>query len=452
MPCISSRPRNAAAVYGQACDDNDPFVQQAARLALGRMNVVGPDFDPTALSPAGRLAAILVLRETDQAPGKLLLRSLSDADPRVRFVAVQWIGEERLADYRAALDGVLSAGPVSAELFAAYLAALERLDKTSAGHKDEWAGEQYMARALLDPASPPSVRVMALRGIRPENPVLTVALLRNLIEARDPVSQREAVRTLRAGLHAERAAQLQAVAEDPKQSEDLRAEAVVGLDAASPNARKLLIALATGNIPSLRHEALRSLIGAELTVDERTALEGSAKIYADSSDLIARVVDPKHASERLAVTDVDAWIKVLDGQASAAEGERIFFHSRAAGCFRCHAMDGRGGRIGPDLAATGRTLDRRRLVESILQPSKEVAPQFVTWQIETNDGRVLSGMLLREAVDGTQTFVDEQGKQFSLHPRDIAERRAMNRSVMPDGLEQLMTVQEFRDLLAYLQQ
>ena len=164
------------------------------------------------------------------------------------------------------------------------------------------------------------------------------------------------------------------------------------------------------------------------------------------------MVDPKHPTDRPAPTATDDWLQLLEGPADPAAGERIFFHSRTAACSRCHAIDGRGGRIGPDLLAAGRTLDRRRLVESILQPSREVAPQFVTWQIETQDGRNLSGMLLREAVDGTQTFVDQQGQTFALHPRDISERKAQNRSVMPDGLEKLLTLQEFRDLVAFLQQ
>ena len=435
----------------RACDEADPFIQQAARRAIGGLKVVTGDFDAAGLNADGRLAALLVLRETDQAPGELLRKSLIDLDPRVRFVTVQWIGEEKLTDYRSQLDGVLTAGPVSEQLFGAYLAALERLEG-GANHKDEWSGQQYMARALVDPKSPLAVRIWALRALDPNHPALTVALIEGLIAGSDPALRREAVRSLRSGQHAQRAAILLGIAGNPAAGDELRAESLVGLDSGSSEARALLVALAQGESPVLRHEALRSLAGATLEPAQRDALAAAGQKYPDSADLAARVLDPTHPAGRPPATDTAAWLKLLAGPADAAEGERVFFHARSAGCFRCHAIDGRGGRIGPDLLATGRTLDRRRLVESILEPSREVAPQFVTWQIETHDGRALSGMLLREAVDGTQTFVDQQGQTFALHPRDIAERKAQTRSVMPDGLEKLMTLQELRDLLAFLQQ
>ena len=126
------------------------------------MKVVTSDFDLASLDPEGRLAALLILRETDQLPGELLRKSLADPDPRVRFVAVQWVGEEKLTDYRSQLDSVLTAGPVSEQLFGAYLAVLEKLEGP-ASHKDEWSGQQYMARALTDPDAPLAVRVSALR-------------------------------------------------------------------------------------------------------------------------------------------------------------------------------------------------------------------------------------------------------------------------------------------------
>jgi hypothetical protein len=114
-------------------------------------------------------------------------------------------------------------------------------------------------------------------------------------------------------------------------------------------------------------------------------------------------------------------------------------------------MDGRGGRIGPDLTVTPPALSRPRLIESILRPSKEIAPLFVPWAIETTDGRALVGLLASEGLTGEQTYVDPQGQSFTLRPLEIAARVAHTKSLMPDGLEKTLTVQEFRDLLAYLQ-
>ena len=95
-------------------------------------------------------------------------------------------------------------------------------------------------------------------------------------------------------------------------------------------------------------------------------------------------------------------------------------------------------------------LDRRRLVESLVAPSREIAPQFVNWLIATKDGRVLSGVLLEESPLGEQVYVDAKGDSFTLKASEIESRRPQATSIMPDDLARLMTVQEFRDLLAYL--
>lgn len=133
-----------------------------------------------------------------------------------------------------------------------------------------------------------------------------------------------------------------------------------------------------------------------------------------------------------------------------AAGRMVFFHPQGPCCFSCHCIDGRGTAIGPDLSAIGRSLRRDRLIESILMPSKEVAPRFVTWQLSLRDGRVRSGMILEEGPNSTITLADSQGRLEILSRTLIEERVALSTSIMPDNLADLMTVQEFRDLLAFL--
>ena len=69
----------------------------------------------------------------------------------------------------------------------------------------------------------------------------------------------------------------------------------------------------------------------------------------------------------------------------------------------------------------------------------------------TTDGKSLSGMLVKELATGEQTYADSKGELFELAPADVESRKAQSTSIMPDGLAQQLTVQEFRDLLAYLQ-
>ena len=153
------------------CEDDDPFIAQAARLALGRLKAVDGDLDVSRLPARQRLAALLVLRETAQPPGRLLSESLGDADPRVRFAALQWIGEDMLSDYRGELKTVLAAGPMSGELFAAYLAAIEKLDPADGPAQKERNAEQYVAQTLADTHAPSERAALGLAGFaaRPTN-------------------------------------------------------------------------------------------------------------------------------------------------------------------------------------------------------------------------------------------------------------------------------------------
>src|SRR5262249_19022858 len=138
------------------------------------------------------------------------------------------------------------------------------------------------------------------------------------------------------------------------------------------------------------------------------------------------------------------------GDDDALAGRRAFYHAAGAGCFKCHTINGRGGKIGPDLSTIGRALSRERLIDSILQPSKEIAPQFVTWSFETASGRVYSGMLVLEN-EGQTIIGDTDGKTTELKTADIVSRVPLKTSVMPEKLADRMTLQEFRDLLAYLE-
>ncbi len=128
----------------------------------------------------------------------------------------------------------------------------------------------------------------------------------------------------------------------------------------------------------------------------------------------------------------------------------MFFSAAGPRCAACHQVDGRGGKVGPDLSTIGAALNRERLVESILDPSKEIAPAFVTWNVTTRDGKVHTGVVVDEGPNSTVTLADAQGKLETLMRQDIEERVASKKSLMPDNLPEQMTPREFLDLIEYL--
>ncbi len=437
----------------QAVSDRDAFVAEAAREGLFHLGQVTPDVDLDALTARQRLACLLILRE-HRVPGgvKLLARLLRDADPDVRFAAVQWVGEERLVEFREALTEALSAGPATERIFGGYLAALERLEGVQRGPSDEWAGEQYIVRALNDPATGPEARRWALRMLRPDHPLLTLDELRKYLTSDDPGIQLEAVRSLRDSKLDGREQLLIDVARQTDYSPRLRAEAIVGIAPEAPAARTALLELARNNDAALRSEALRSLRGAMLDDEMKARLEDVARQYPDTRALVERILQPSPPSER-SNQDVEYWLGVLrsgDTPGDSERGERVFYHSRAAACASCHQVGGRGARVGPELTATTGVLDERRLIESIVRPSQEIAPQYVSWLVLTESGQSLTGVLVDEQATGEQTYADADGRLTQFKTGEIESRRPLPTSLMPDGLPAKLTEQEFRDLVAFL--
>jgi putative membrane-bound dehydrogenase-like protein len=435
-----------------ALEERDPFLTLAAREALKQSQNVDT-LRPLATleNPAQRLGILLVLRDVGGPSARETLPSfLADADPAIRFAAIEWIGEERLTEFHEQLAEGLAHGAVTRTLFEAYLAALERLDGVRRDPKDEFRGEDYVARLVTDPKVSDSVRHRALRALRPDHPSLTISLLKKLLNSPDRATQLEAVRTLRESPRADRLGPLRALATGADMAPAFRAEAILGLSGEEDEDRALLITLAADPEPAVRREALRSLRGLPLSDDERAKLEKLASEDTALRALVGSVLGNGGRTPTPETLDVDTWLTRLEGPADASEGARIFFHPKGPGCYRCHQIDGRGGLAGPDLSTTARTLDRRRLVDSIVAPSREIAPQFVNWSIATTDGRVASGVLLEETPLGEQVYADAKGERFTLKASEIESRRPQTISLMPDDLARLMTVQEFRDLLAYL--
>ena len=151
-------------------------------------------------------------------------------------------------------------------------------------------------------------------------------------------------------------------------------------------------------------------------------------------------------------TNKAEWLAQLNrGRTADAEaGRRLFYHANGPGCSKCHTVNGRGGRVGPDLSRVGVSKNRDQLISSILDPGNEIAPQYIAWAFETTDGKVLTGMIVHEN-EGKTIIGDAEGKITELKTIDIVLRVPQAKSIMPEKLPDLMTLQEFRDLIAFLE-
>ncbi|MBA4015668.1 MAG: hypothetical protein C0483_00625 [Pirellula sp.] len=418
---------------------DDPFAWQAASHGLTEFLVDQPVLDGISakallkdFAPAGdanqTIWAAVGARDAHAENAKVLAPLLlAHADPRVRLLGVVWAGEEGMTEQRGAIVAGLSRSGMSRQLFEASLAALEMLDAAGdpakAGvkrdPKKEPTGEQYALRLLLDAKAAPEVRTFALKALRPDCPELTTDALVELAGKAEASLSKEIIRTLRERADAAARKFVREVAADDQRAAAYRTEALAGLSPDDSADRKVLEQLAASSAKSSDGE-----------------LQAAAR----------RVLDPP------ALRETSLRAEEISAGGDPAAGEGLFFHPRVASCYRCHEYEGRGAAVGPALTTFGRGASRERILQSILEPSKEIAPHYVPWILTTTDGRTLTGLFIGEEVDGTQRFVDAQGKLFKLHPREIESREAAKQSIMPADFGRTLTETELRDLAAFLLQ
>jgi putative heme-binding domain-containing protein len=131
----------------------------------------------------------------------------------------------------------------------------------------------------------------------------------------------------------------------------------------------------------------------------------------------------------------------------AARGERVF-RRNDLNCFRCHALQGAGGEVGPDLSPLGGSSPIDYVVNSILNPDIAVKEQYATRVFETLDGRVLTGVVIDR--DGQRVRIrDAQGETIVIPVEDI-DYEAEGRSMMPEGLTKFLTREELLDLIRFV--
>lgn len=117
-------------------------------------------------------------------------------------------------------------------------------------------------------------------------------------------------------------------------------------------------------------------------------------------------------------------------------------------CATCHRLNQIGVAVGPDLFDI-RQQPKESILYHLVLPEAEIAPNFVNYECELTDGRVLSGLLAAES-GASVTLRMAQGVEESIPRTRIARLTASRLSLMPQELEKAMSLQELADLLAYL--
>ncbi len=142
------------------------------------------------------------------------------------------------------------------------------------------------------------------------------------------------------------------------------------------------------------------------------------------------------------------WKPYIAGDPQA--GRKLFFDLQGkAQCAKCHSIGGEGGRIGPSLDRLASRRAPEFIMESILEPSKDIAPEYEAVAVATKEGRVITGIRINETNFSVQLH-EENGRFHSFLKRDLDEFKVMTKSLMPENFGELLTVKELHDLFAFL--
>lgn len=135
------------------------------------------------------------------------------------------------------------------------------------------------------------------------------------------------------------------------------------------------------------------------------------------------------------------------GRGDIDTGRRLFFGRSL--CSTCHAVGSNGSRFGPDLTSIGDIRSRHDIVEAILFPSASFAREYDTYRVRTS-GAVHTGIVKDQLADAV---VVEVGPETAIRvPRsEVVAIEPLTVSMMPPGLEQMLSATELADLVAFLE-
>jgi quinoprotein glucose dehydrogenase len=218
-------------------------------------------------------------------------------------------------------------------------------------------------------------------------------------------------------------------------------------DAALEEKKQIISAL--GDLPgAAADQALAGLLGDAAKIPAEAKLElieaAEKRKAADVKAKLGAYLGAAPANDPLGKFD----FAMAGGD--AANGERLFREHVAAQCLRCHKVQGTGGDAGPDLSKVAAKKDRRYLLESIINPSAQIAEGFQTIMVTLTNGDIKAGIVKAETADTiTLQMPVPDAPAETVKKADIKTRENAP-SGMPPGLGDMLSKRDLRDIVEYL--
>lgn len=183
------------------------------------------------------------------------------------------------------------------------------------------------------------------------------------------------------------------------------------------------------------------------SVRESVVEAASKKPEISIRDLFEQFLPAEKRIKRLGASVKAEQLLALKGDAN--KGRELFLNTTGIACKNCHRIGETGGKLGPDLSAIGKKQTKAQILDSILEPSKVIDPKYVSYVVQTDNGKAHVGLL----VDRNKDFVilrNAKDEEVRIPFDKIEEMAPQRQSIMPELLLKDMTAQQVADLLEFL--
>ena len=211
--------------------------------------------------------------------------------------------------------------------------------------------------------------------------------------------------------------------------------------------------------------------GPDLTRAQKRHVHSDAEMFQVISNGIPGTVMPANGTngQGVGMTDEEIWqiityIRSVEVKAAAhpagnaAHGKDLFYGD--ANCSLCHMVEGKGGRVGPELTAVGGSRTREAIIDSVRNPSsrlawgltestKEFPQEYETITVVTADGKEIKGVALNEDNFSVQ-IMDSREQIYLLDKNKLRSFKKSRESMMPQYKPDTLTDKDLDDIVAYL--
>ncbi len=346
-----------------------------------------------------KLAALEVLSGGGALTGEkaqdLLLAMLTESDPGVRLSVIKALADTRVAKAAPRLAEMLKDAKRPAEERAALVAALA---------------------VVPDKSAVPTLKSIA--ADKDQDSALRGQALRSLSAADAAAAQQTAASLL----------------DEP--NETLQKQAVAVL-ATSPEGAKL---------------AGRRFLDKKLSRDFLPQVAEALRTHAQRSPELERMLTDVMKGGLLVSlqpAEVARVRQLVASLGNAKRGRELYLNNKALACISCHRLEGVGGQVGPDLTRVWDTQSVEKLLEALIDPSKEIKEGYQTYVATTTKGLIFSGLKISQNANEV-VLRDATGKDVRLAAKDVEQLTASKKSLMPDDVVKHLTFNQFLDLVAFL--